>query len=47
MASKAPVIVVKDICKTFNIPGRDPIHALQNVTNHVDKGEVLVVIAAK
>jgi polar amino acid transport system ATP-binding protein len=39
-----PIIVAKDVCKTFKIPGRPPIHALRNVTNHVDKGEVLVVI---
>ncbi|MHA1523224.1 MAG: amino acid ABC transporter ATP-binding protein, partial [Alphaproteobacteria bacterium] len=39
-----PIVVVKNISKTFEIPGRAPIHALQNVTNHVDKGEVLVVI---
>jgi len=44
MARKTPIVVVKDICKTFKIPGRAPIHALRNVTNHVDKGEVLVVI---
>ncbi len=44
MASKQPIVVVKDICKTFQIPGRPPVHALKNVTNHVDKGEVLVVI---
>lgn len=42
--SQEPIVQVKDICKTFEIPGRPPIHALQNVTNHVDKGEVLVVI---
>ncbi|MHA1546100.1 MAG: ATP-binding cassette domain-containing protein, partial [Alphaproteobacteria bacterium] len=44
MANKTPIVVVKNISKTFEIPGRAPIHALQNVTNHVDKGEVLVVI---
>jgi polar amino acid transport system ATP-binding protein len=44
MARKTPVVVVKDISKTFKISGRPPIHALRNVTNHVDKGEVLVVI---
>jgi len=44
MAGSTPIVVVKDICKTFKISGRPPIHALQNVTNHVDKGEVLVVI---
>lgn len=42
--SRDPIVQVKDICKTFEIRGRAPIHALQNVTNHVDKGEVLVVI---
>jgi len=44
MSSPAPIIVVRDICKTFEIPGRPPVHALKHVTNHVDKGEVLVVI---
>jgi polar amino acid transport system ATP-binding protein len=44
MQSETPIVVVDDICKTFEIPGRPPVHALQHVTNHVDKGEVLVVI---
>ncbi len=44
MPDQTPIVVVTDICKTFEIPGRPPIHALQHVTNHVDKGEVLVVI---
>ena len=44
MQNETPIVVVKDICKTFEIPGRPPVHALQHVTNHVDKGEVLVVI---
>ncbi len=44
MPSETPIVVVKDICKTFEIPGRPPVHALRHVTNHVDKGEVLVVI---
>ncbi len=44
MGSQSPIVQVKDICKTFEIPGRLPIHALQHVTNHVDRGEVLVVI---
>ncbi len=44
MQSETPIVVVDDICKTFKIPGRPPVHALQHVTNHVDKGEVLVVI---
>ena len=44
MASAASIVVVNDICKTFDVPGREPVRALRNVTNHVDKGEVLVVI---
>ena len=43
-SKKTRIIAVKDICKTFQIPGRPPVHALKNVTNHVDRGEVLVVI---
>ena len=44
MLDDQPIIAVNDISKTFKIPGRPPIHALRQVTNHVDKGEVLVVI---
>ena len=44
MAGDQAIVVVKDICKTFDVPGRDPVHALRHVTNHVEKGEVLVVI---
>ncbi len=44
MQSKTPIVVVTDISKTFEIRGRPPVHALQHVTNHVDKGEVLVII---
>lgn len=44
MSNQTPVIEVRDISKTFEIAGRAPIQALKNVTNHVDKGEVLVVI---
>lgn len=44
MLEQAPIIEIKDISKTFEIPRRAPVHALQHVTNHVDKGEVLVVI---
>ncbi len=44
MADQTPIVVVNDICKTFTIPKRPPVHALRHVTNHVDKGEVLVVI---
>ena len=44
MSGPTPIVAVKEICKTFKIPGRPPVHALRQVTNHVDKGEVLVVI---
>jgi len=44
MNIQTPIVQVKNICKTFQIPGRPPVHALNDVTNHVDKGEVLVVI---
>ncbi len=44
MPSQVPIVVVTDICKTFKVRGRPPVHALRHVTNHVDKGEVLVVI---
>ncbi len=44
MLRETPIVVVNDISKTFEIPGCPPVHALQHVTNHVDKGEVLVVI---
>ena len=44
MAKQESIVQVRDICKTFEIPGRPPVHALRQVTNHVDKGEVLVVI---
>jgi polar amino acid transport system ATP-binding protein len=36
--------VVEDISKTFHVPDSEPVHALRHVSNHVDKGEVLVVI---
>jgi len=44
MATEQPIMVVKDVCKTFKVAGREPVRALRHVTNHVDKGEVLVVI---
>jgi polar amino acid transport system ATP-binding protein len=43
MSTQTPIITVKDINKTFETKGRK-IQALKHVTNHVDKGEVLVVI---
>ncbi len=44
MIGDQAIVVVKDICKTFDVPGSDSVRALQHVTNHVDKGEVLVII---
>ena len=44
MQEQTPVIQVTDISKTFEIPGREPVRALQHITNHVSKGEVLVLI---
>ena len=44
MGSQEPIVQVRDICKTFEISGRPPVRALQHVSNHVDKGEVLVII---
>ncbi len=44
MDKAAPIVSIENVSKTFVIPGRDPVKALRNVTNHVDKGEVLVVI---
>ena len=44
MNSAAPIIRIEKVCKTFKIPGREPVKALWNVSNQVQKGEVLVVI---
>jgi len=39
-----PIVSIEDVSRTFNVPGREPVKALQNVSNHVNKGEVLVLI---
>ncbi len=44
MSDIEPVIRIENVSKTFNVPGRGPVKALQDVSNHVDKGEVLVLI---
>ena len=41
---EAPIVTVENVSKTFVVTGRAPVKALRNVTNHVDRGEVLVVI---
>jgi polar amino acid transport system ATP-binding protein len=44
MADSTPIVEIEKISRTFHIPGRGPVKALQNVSNHVDMGEVLVLI---
>ncbi len=44
MASAAPIVKIENVSKTFVVPGRAPVKALQNVTNRVERGEVLVLI---
>ena len=44
MANAAPIVKIENVSKTFIVPGRAPVKALLNVTNHVDRGEVLVII---
>ncbi|MHA1527395.1 MAG: amino acid ABC transporter ATP-binding protein [Alphaproteobacteria bacterium] len=44
MNNAQPVIVVENISKTFHVPDSEPVYALRHVSNHVDRGEVLVVI---
>ena len=42
--ANTPIVSIENVSKTFNVPGRGAIKALQDVSNHVDKGEVLVLI---
>ena len=42
--ASTPIVSIENVSRTFNVPGRDPVKALQGVSNHVDKGEVLVLI---
>ena len=44
MGVERPIVEVDNISKTFYVKGRPPVKALCHVTNHVDKGEVLVLI---
>jgi len=39
-----PIVSIENVSRTFNVPGRGPVKALQNVNNHVDTGEVLALI---
>ena len=44
MDKSEPIVSIENVSKTFVIPGREPVKALRNVTNHVGRGEVLVLI---
>lgn len=44
MNKTAPIVRIDEVCKTFKIPGREPVKALWNISNRVQKGEVLVII---
>ena len=44
MVDSQAIVKIENISRRFSIPGRAPVNALQNVTNHVGKGEVLVLI---
>ena len=44
MADSGPIVVIDNVSRTFEVPDREPVKALQGVSNHVDKGEVLVLI---
>lgn len=40
-----PMILIESVCKTYHQKSRpDPIRALDNVSNHINTGEVVVVI---
>lgn len=40
-----PMIIIDSICKTYHLSSRpEPVLALDNVSNHIDRGEVVVVI---
>jgi polar amino acid transport system ATP-binding protein len=40
-----PMIVIDKVCKTYYLKTRpEPVRALDNVTNHIDRGEVVVII---
>ncbi|WP_306257110.1 amino acid ABC transporter ATP-binding protein [Pararhizobium sp. IMCC21322] len=40
-----PMIVIDKVSKTYYLKSRpEPVHALNNVTNHIDRGEVVVII---
>ncbi|MGJ8533232.1 MAG: amino acid ABC transporter ATP-binding protein [Alphaproteobacteria bacterium] len=40
-----PMIVIDKVSKTYHLKSRpEPVHALNNVTNHIDRGEVVVII---
>ena len=44
MADVTPIVSIENVSRTFNVRGREPVTALRDISNHVDKGEVLVLI---
>lgn len=39
------MISIDQVCKTYHVKSRpEPVRALDNVTNHIDRGEVVVII---
>ncbi|SDQ33062.1 amino acid ABC transporter ATP-binding protein [Pseudovibrio sp. Tun.PSC04-5.I4] len=39
------MIVIEKVCKAYHLKNRsEPVRALDNVTNHIDRGEVVVII---
>ncbi len=39
------MISIDKVCKTYHVKSRpEPVRALDNVTNHIDRGEVVVII---
>lgn len=41
----APIIEINNVCKTYYLKSRpEPVRALDDVCNHIDRGEVVVII---
>jgi polar amino acid transport system ATP-binding protein len=44
MQNGQPIIEIENVTKTFRLPGGGTVDAVRGVTNHVSRGEVLVII---
>ena len=44
MTDAMPIVRIENVSRTFTIPDREPVRALRGISNHVAKGEVLVLI---